>query len=366
MTPRPRRTGGGGDTGPNTTNHGDDGSPPSSGSSGSSGGDGVHVDPDSIDGMAGRLGNTGGRVDSVGSTLDGVNVGPQSMGIVGSSFTGAAQSHVDTARQHLTRTREAVQNAQDGTRRTAQNYRDTDAANATNLSSIDTDGSPPPQTGPSGTTTPSGSGPSSTTPSSTTPPPDSPGQSGDQPGGGQPGGGQPVAPPPRDTSRPHAPLTPEQQSDLGRQRTELEQRNQQRFDELKRDPDHNDKVNKNSMEEARTALDLERRGEEGFADGNYRRPDGPGQGEFIDSNGKHWDIKGIHSDWPPGVPEQVRNSRPFPNAYTEQDFRDTLTDQFSKDRGVIVDTRNADQAAIDNMREVVEREGWGDRVIWYP
>ncbi|MCT2586708.1 WXG100 family type VII secretion target [Actinophytocola gossypii] len=363
MTPRrPRGGSDGGRPSDTPSNHGDDGSPPTTGGSG---GDGVHVDPDSIDGMAGRLGNTGGRVDSVGSTLDGINVGPQSMGIVGSTFTGAAQQHVRNAREQVTRTREAVRNAQDGTRQTAQTYRDTDAANASDLSSIDTDpGTPTP---PTGSTTPSGTDQGgSTSPSGTSPPPQTSTPPGDSPGGDQPGGGQPVSPPPSRPTGPHAPLTPEQQADLGRQRTELEQNNQQRFDELKRDPDHNNKVNKNSMEEARTALDLERRGEEGFGDGGYRRPDGPGQGEFIDSNGRHWDIKGIHSDWPPGVPEQVRNSRPFPNAYSEQDFRDTLTDQFGKGRGVIVDTRNADQAAIDNMREVVEREGWGDNVIWYP
>ncbi|RZS36989.1 hypothetical protein EV193_106224 [Herbihabitans rhizosphaerae] len=179
-----------------------------------------------------------------------------------------------------------------------------------------------------------------------------PSDDGDKPGGNK--------------DEPHPPLSKQEQDALEQRRKDLEAQNKELFDELKKDPDHNKNDNANSKQEARTALDLEARGQDGFEPGQYQRPDGPGQGDFIDSNGKHWDIKGIHSDWPPGVPDHVKNSRPFPNAYTEADFRDTLVDQFGKGRGVIVDTRNADQAAIDNMRDVVEKEGWGDDVIWYP
>lgn len=136
------------DTGSTTTRR-----PDSTG--GGPGGDGVNVSTDGIDTMAGRLGNTGGRVDAVGTTLDGINVGPQSMGIIGSGFTGAAQSHVSTARQHVTRTRSAVQNAQDGTTATADTYRTTDTNNATNLGGIDTETDVPTARGGDTTTTPS-------------------------------------------------------------------------------------------------------------------------------------------------------------------------------------------------------------------
>ncbi|MPZ83009.1 MAG: hypothetical protein GEV28_22500 [Actinophytocola sp.] len=160
------------------------------------GGPGVEISPDSLDGMAGRLGNTGGRVDAVGSTLDGVDVGPQSMGLVGSGFTGAAQSHVQTARQHVTKTRQAVQQAQDGTSATARTYRDTDTNNAESLGDIDTDGNTPTPRGGESTT------PSSATDTggggSSTPPPARGGNDGPPPSGGDGGsgggGGEPPGP----------------------------------------------------------------------------------------------------------------------------------------------------------------------------
>jgi RHS repeat-associated protein len=151
MTPRRRHPSGGTSSG--GSDSGSSGTPkrPSSGT----GRTGVDVSTDGIDTMAGRLRETGGRVDAVGTTLGGINVGPQSMGIVGGSFTGAAQSHVTTAKQHVTRTREAVQHAEDGTRTTAQSYRDTEATNAANLGNIQTDTDIPTTTRDTGATTPS-------------------------------------------------------------------------------------------------------------------------------------------------------------------------------------------------------------------
>jgi uncharacterized protein YukE len=104
----------------------------------SGGGSGVGVHVDAIETMAGRLDSTRGRIEGVGNTVRSVNVGPQSMGVVGSGFTGAAQAHVRTAQEHLTRTTEAVEQAQRGTKGTAQAYRDTDATSAASLDAIDT------------------------------------------------------------------------------------------------------------------------------------------------------------------------------------------------------------------------------------
>ncbi|WP_433228160.1 hypothetical protein [Actinomadura formosensis] len=156
-------------------------------------------------------------------------------------------------------------------------------------------------------------------------------------------------------------LTTKEKAALEKHLDDLERQNPEKFAETTKDPDHNFKTHKGSADEARIALDLHRRG---IFDENYTRPTGPDQGDFI-NQGVHWDIKGIHSDWPPGVPEAVR-SRPFRNGYTETKFRETMLRQFRKDRGVILDTRNASQSAIDDMRHIVEQEGWGDRVIWYP
>lgn len=220
MTPRSRRTGGSSTSThrPDTTTRRPDTDtsrrPESTGGPGSR----VEISPDNLDTMATRLSGTGGRVDAVGTTLDGISVGPQSMGIVGGTFTGAAQTHVQTAREHVTRTRAAVQSAQDGTTATATTYREREAANAASLNAIDTSTTPPNPRGatgttPSGTTTPSssaatpppatGSG-GTTTPSSTTttpgptstPPPAVGGGGSSPPGGGGGGGGSGPPPPP--------------------------------------------------------------------------------------------------------------------------------------------------------------------------
>jgi hypothetical protein len=186
MTPRRRRpSGSSGSSG--STHHppGGDRATPSR-RTGSGGHAGVGTDVDGIDAMASRLDATRGRVDGVASTVRGVNLGPQSMGIVGSGFTGAAQGHLRTAEQHLARTTQAVEQAHRGTRATAQSYRDTDNTNATNLSRIDSTTNP--------RTTHSAA---ATTPSSTTPTGASPTSPPTTPSGGPPGGAAlPPGPPP--------------------------------------------------------------------------------------------------------------------------------------------------------------------------
>jgi RHS repeat-associated protein len=169
MAPRRRRTGGGSDSGGHDAGSDGPARRPSE-RTGDGGTAGADVNPDHVDTMAGRLAETGGRVDSVGTTLDGIDVGQQSMGIVGGNFTGAAQTHVQAAREHVTRTRQAVQNAEDGTRATAQNYRATEETNVANLGDIETGTDVPRTRGDTGTS-PSGGESTAGSP----PPPDGPG-----------------------------------------------------------------------------------------------------------------------------------------------------------------------------------------------
>ncbi|MFA1546666.1 hypothetical protein [Actinomadura chokoriensis] len=166
---------------------------------------------------------------------------------------------------------------------------------------------------------------------------------------------------PGTADEPHPALTAAEKQALENYLNDLKEANPKKYAEAARDPDHNFKATKGSYDEAKISLDLVKRG---IFDESYQRPSGPKQGDFIDK-GIHWDIKGIHSDWPPGVPQHVR-ARPFPNAYNSADFRSTLLKQFQMNRGVIIDTRNADQSAINDMKRIIEQEGWGDRVIWYP
>jgi uncharacterized protein YukE len=156
MTRHPHHSGGG------STTHHDTDTPDATTQhpGGGSGGD-LDVDTDHIDTMAGRLDSTGGRVESVGTMVGNVNVGQQSMGVVGSGFTGAAQTHLQATRQQVVRTRQAVQNAQAGTSSTARSYADTDTTNARNLSDLDTT-TDVPRTNDPGQTTPGAAAPSGT------------------------------------------------------------------------------------------------------------------------------------------------------------------------------------------------------------
>ncbi|HET9142715.1 MAG TPA: WXG100 family type VII secretion target, partial [Actinophytocola sp.] len=153
------------------------------------GADGVGVSVDAIDTMAARLDATRGRVDTVAGTVSAVNVGPQSMGIVGSGFTGAAQAHVRHAQQQVARASRAVEQAQASTRTTAQDYRNTDTTNAATLGAIDTT-THPPTTSPAGATTPS-----STTSATTPAAPPSPAGGGGAPTSGGAPPGAPLRPP---------------------------------------------------------------------------------------------------------------------------------------------------------------------------
>ncbi|CAL9609671.1 hypothetical protein SUDANB95_05568 [Actinosynnema sp. ALI-1.44] len=238
----------------------------------------------------------------------------------------------------------------------------------TNTSGVDapTSGTPPTSSGnppPTSSGNPptdgsgGGSGGSGKPPGDNNPPPPTP--------GGDPHPALPRRP--TDLSQPHPELTPAEKAALNQHLKDLEAKNPERFADVARDPDHSGKVRPGSQDEARVMLDLEERGLGPFdrpkdADGNLI----PGRGDFVDAKGQAWDMKGAHSDWPPEVPERVRNSGPYQNAYTEQWFRETVQGQFDKGRNVIMDTRNASAADIENMKSIVAKEGWGDRIIWYP
>ncbi|MVU81545.1 hypothetical protein GPX89_30430 [Nocardia sp. ET3-3] len=168
-------------------------------------------------------------------------------------------------------------------------------------------------------------------------------------------------------SGPRHELTVDERTDHWRHLEQLEHRYPDDFDGLQRDPDKNGGISDSSKDEARVGLDLR---EQGRLPDDIRRPAGASQGEF-ESPGtrRFFDIKGLHSDWPPF--NNVRDkSQPFKGAYdpARRDlWRQKLHWQI-KDlkRTVIIDTRNANQAAIDDVRRIVEENGWEANVIWYP
>jgi hypothetical protein len=207
VTPR-RRTGGG------SSSHGsgsDSSGPDATRRPLDTGGDGIELDADRIDTMAGRLDATAIKVDTLSTTVGGIDVGPQSMGVIGGNFTGAAKNHLQVAQQHVKKTQQAVTNAQAGTKRTAEGYRTTEANTVANLNKID-DNTDVPTTNPN-TTTPA----STTEPAGAdrTPTPDStkPQSISDRLDGGNDDGGNGGPPPPTKGHPDDDPNDPRKQPD---------------------------------------------------------------------------------------------------------------------------------------------------------
>ncbi|MET9603980.1 hypothetical protein ABZZ17_02820 [Streptomyces sp. NPDC006512] len=194
-------------------------------------------------------------------------------------------------------------------------------------------------------------------------------------GGGSPG--EPEAPkadePPTGATpeRPNEPaqaFTAEEKAAHWGHLDEVAGRNADDFDQLQRDPDKNGGINESSMDEARVGLDLR---ESGRLPDDIARPHKADLGEFYsETTGRYYDIKGVHSDYPPF--NNIRNKNgPWPGAYDSvrdsAKWEDKVRGQIeTRKRIVILDMRNADQAAIDDIRGIIERNGWENDVIWYP
>jgi hypothetical protein len=169
------------------------------------------------------------------------------------------------------------------------------------------------------------------------------------------------------SNEPPAAMTPDEKAAYEQHLQEVEQRHRDDFDVLKQDPDHKGKVKPSEMDEARVALDLR---EKGKVPQDIQRPPGANQGDlYSPSTGVFYDIKGVHSDWPPL--NNVRDkSQPFKGAYDPANngkWVAKLEDQIvAKKRTVILDMRNANQAAIDDIRAMIEQRGWEDHIVWYP
>ncbi|MGA5831141.1 hypothetical protein, partial [Streptomyces xanthochromogenes] len=166
---------------------------------------------------------------------------------------------------------------------------------------------------------------------------------------------------------PPAELTPAERATSDSHLQALEKKYADDFDVLKQDPDHKGKIKPSEMDEARIALDMR---ESGKVPSDIQRPPGANQGDlYSPGTGEFYDIKGVHSDWPP-LNDVRDKSLPFKGAYDPANngkWVKKLEDQIVKrKRVVILDMRNADQAAIDDVRAIVEDHGWSDRVVWYP
>ncbi|MFF4484287.1 hypothetical protein ACFY1A_45965 [Streptomyces sp. NPDC001520] len=183
------------------------------------------------------------------------------------------------------------------------------------------------------------------------------------PPGGEPSGASPA----EHVNDPPPEMTAEQKAAHWTHLEEVEKRSRDDFDHLQRDPDKNGGISEPSKDEARVGLDLR---DQGRLPEDIRRPPEADRGEFYSpSTGKYYDIKGVHSDWPPF--NNVRDkSQPFRGAYNPANngkWVKKLSEQIvEKHRTVIIDVRNANQAAIDDVKSIVQKNGWEENVIWYP
>ncbi|GGW82696.1 hypothetical protein [Streptomyces griseoloalbus] len=175
------------------------------------------------------------------------------------------------------------------------------------------------------------------------------------------------APLPERANEPLPELTPQERADHWDHLERVEGRSPSEFDELQRDPDKNGGISEPSKDEARVGLDLR---EQGRLPDDIQRPTEADRGEFYSpSTDRYYDIKGVHSDWPPF--NNVRDkSQPFKGAYNpakNDRWVKKLEEQITqRQRIVILDVRNANQAAIDDIKSIVRKNGWEDDVIWYP
>jgi hypothetical protein len=126
-----------------------------------------------------------------------------------------------------------------------------------------------------------------------------------------------------------------------------------RINLLGRDPAKAGKVTPGSLREAEVAVSLEEKGE---VKGPIQR-DPSGAADFIDGDGKHWDVKGFNSNMPP-------QQGGFDLSIDVKKVDDSLT----LGENVMIDTKtmNANDVSALKAEGAKPTHSWGDRVIFYP
>jgi hypothetical protein len=129
--------------------------------------------------------------------------------------------------------------------------------------------------------------------------------------------------------------------------------NPQRLEELAADPAHGARVEPKGLHEAVIGLALEEKGDLVGAITRDPRPDG---GEFIDGQGKVWDVKSFRS----GI-------SPKKGGFELKKDLDKIDNELQKGEGVIVDTTFLSPSDAATLRQGVQDRGWSNnQVKWYP
>ena len=146
--------------------------------------------------------------------------------------------------------------------------------------------------------------------------------------------------------------TPNLHSPKKRQRTQSE------YDDLARDPAHNNNLTGKGIRERQIALDLERTSKLPYP----IKRDPSGHADFIDGNGVSWDIKAFQSYFPGTETLIPRKKGGFD---IKEKIRD-IEEEFNKNQNVILDTTNLTSHHAQELRDEITRRGWNQRVVYYP
>ena len=126
----------------------------------------------------------------------------------------------------------------------------------------------------------------------------------------------------------------------------------QSVEALAKDPAHNGRISAKSMREAEVGFALEQSGK---LKGPIRRDPRPDGGDFIDADGKVWNIKAFDSRWPPRK-----------GGFNLRRDLSKIGEEIKRGENVILDTENLLAEHVKLLREAIVSEGWGDRILWFP
>lgn len=129
---------------------------------------------------------------------------------------------------------------------------------------------------------------------------------------------------------------------------------EERLDDLAQDPAHRGKdPSPKTRREAEVGMALE---EQGVLKGPIKRDPNPAGGEFIDADGKVWDVKTFNS-----------NYKPRDGGFSLDKDVAKIEKELGKGEGVILDTKDLSAEHLEQLREAVTQKGWtNDQVLWFP
>ncbi|WP_067840045.1 hypothetical protein [Nocardia lijiangensis] len=139
-----------------------------------------------------------------------------------------------------------------------------------------------------------------------------------------------------------------------------------RLEEMAKDPAHGGNISDKSRREAEVALAMERNGQ--LTPPVTRAPmvNGKDTGDFVDGDGKHWDMKQPTDTFPASAGPKAGQPMPptMRGAYNEADFEKMVADELATGESVMIDPQNLSTAGLQSVEQVVARHPeWAGKVV---